>query len=179
MRKKGTKVAALFPERRRENNTALRSSSTPVPVAAAQTVLGWIVAVRSGQDDTVVMVDFPGSPHGTHPARLGIALEAAAIEAAITRRQPAVLVFENGDPLLPIVVGLVQAPSQAPAEATTIEADVDGKRVRVVGKDEIVLQCGQASVTLRRNGRIVIRGTYVETHSEGTNRIKGGQVQIN
>ena len=38
---------------------------------------------------------------------------------------------------------------------------------------------GPASITLRRNGRVVIKGTYVETHSEGTNRIKGGQVQIN
>ena len=57
--------------------------------------------------------------------------------------------------------------------------DVDGKRVRIVAQDEIVLQCGEASVTLRRNGRIVIRGTYVETCSEGTNRIKGGQVRIN
>lgn len=60
-----------------------------------------------------------------------------------------------------------------------IEADIDGKRVRVVAQDEIVLECGQASITLRRNGRIIIRGTYVETHSEGTNRIKGGQVRIN
>jgi len=60
-----------------------------------------------------------------------------------------------------------------------IEADVDGRRVRIIAKDEIVLECGQASVTLRRNGRIIIRGTYVETHSEGTNRIKGGQVRIN
>ena len=60
-----------------------------------------------------------------------------------------------------------------------IEADVDGKRVRIVAQDEIVLECGQASITLRRNGRVIIRGTYVETHSEGTNRIKGAQVRIN
>jgi hypothetical protein len=60
-----------------------------------------------------------------------------------------------------------------------IEADVDGKRVRVTAQDEIVLQCGSASVTLRRNGRVIIRGTYVESRSDGTNRIKGGQVQIN
>jgi hypothetical protein len=60
-----------------------------------------------------------------------------------------------------------------------IEADVDGRRVRVTAQDEIVLQCGSASVTLRRNGRVLIRGTYVETQSEGTNRIKGGQVRIN
>ena len=70
-------------------------------------------------------------------------------------------------------------PSDDAGEVQVIEADVDGRRVRIVAKDEIVLECGQASVTLRRNGRIIIRGTYVETHSEGTNRIKGGQVRIN
>jgi hypothetical protein len=64
-------------------------------------------------------------------------------------------------------------------EAQIIEADIDGRRVRIVAKDEIVLECGNASITLRRNGRIVIKGTYVETCSEGTNRIKGGQVRIN
>jgi len=67
-----------------------------------------------------------------------------------------------------------------PREADpVIEADIDGRRVRIVAKDEIVLECGNASITLRRNGRIIIKGTYVETSSEGTNRIKGGQVRIN
>ncbi len=88
---------------------------------------------------------------------------------------------------------LLQAPSTprameqqaSPADAAAagappvIEADVDGKRVRIVAQEEIVLECGNASITLRRNGRIVIKGTYVETSSEGTNRIKGGQVRIN
>jgi uncharacterized protein (DUF2345 family) len=60
-----------------------------------------------------------------------------------------------------------------------IDADADGKRVRLVAKDEIVLECGKASITLRRNGRVIVRGTHVETNSEGTNRIKGGQVRIN
>jgi hypothetical protein len=68
----------------------------------------------------------------------------------------------------------------APDEALpAIEAAVDGKRIRIVAQDEIVLECGNASITLRRNGRIIIKGTYVETCSEGTNRIKGGQVRIN
>lgn len=88
---------------------------------------------------------------------------------------------------------MLQTPSsqRAPAQAAvaadapsadappTIEADVDGRRVRIIAQDEIVLECGNASITLRRNGRIVIKGTYVETCSEGTNRIKGGQVRIN
>ena len=74
-------------------------------------------------------------------------------------------------------------PAQEPTAETelpvVIQADVDGTRVKITAKDEIVLECGLASVTLRRNGRVIIRGTYVETQSEGTNRIKGGQVQIN
>jgi hypothetical protein len=79
---------------------------------------------------------------------------------------------------------LLQAPvshaaAPEPQEPQVIEADVDGRRVRIVAREQIVLECGEASITLHRNGRIVIKGTYVETSSEGTNRIKGGQVRIN
>jgi hypothetical protein len=85
---------------------------------------------------------------------------------------------EGPDPSAPSTGAAPAANASAPPPQV-IEADVDGRRVRLVAQDEIVLECGQASITLRRNGRIVIRGTYVETHSEGTNRIKGGQVRIN
>lgn len=76
---------------------------------------------------------------------------------------------------------LLQAPVShtATPEPQVIEADIDGRRVKIVARDQIVLECGEASITLHRNGRIVIKGTYVETSSEGTNRIKGGQVRIN
>jgi hypothetical protein len=77
--------------------------------------------------------------------------------------------------------GLAQAPcgQTAADEPQVIEADVDGRRVKIIAREEIVLECGNASITLRSNGRIIIKGTYVETCSEGTNRIKGGQVRIN
>jgi hypothetical protein len=57
-------------------------------------------------------------------------------------------------------------------------AVVDGKRVVIRGADEIVLECGEASITLRRNGRIVIKGTFLESYSKGLNRIKGVAVKI-
>ena len=60
-----------------------------------------------------------------------------------------------------------------------LDVMVDGKRIKIEGQDEIVLRCGEASITLRRNGRVIIRGTYVESRSKGTNRIKGGSVLIN
>jgi hypothetical protein len=60
-----------------------------------------------------------------------------------------------------------------------LDARVDGRRVEIEAADEIVLRCGQASIVLRRNGRVVIRGTYIETRSRGVNRVKGGSVEIN
>jgi Domain of unknown function (DUF6484) len=122
----------------------------------------------------------PGGP--AVPARLAVPATRARIEAAIANCQQTIVLFENGDRTKPIIVGFVETLQPDPPAAEglpIIEADVDGKRVRVTAQDEIVLQCGSASVTLRRNGRVIIRGTYVESRSDGTNRIKGGQVQIN
>jgi uncharacterized protein (DUF2345 family) len=59
------------------------------------------------------------------------------------------------------------------------ELVVDGERVQIEGSKEIVLRCGKASITLHSNGRLIIRGSYVETRASGTNRIKGGAVLIN
>jgi hypothetical protein len=97
------------------------------------------------------------------------------------------LLFENGDPRLPIAVGLVgEAPSplarllrQERAAGASIEATLDGRRVTLTADREIVLRCGTASLTLRSDGKVVVRGTYVETEASGTNRVKGGQVKIN
>lgn len=145
---------------------------------------------------TIVSIDEAGprvqlEPHGPDvTGRLAVPVTREQLDAAIANRQQVVVVFERGDRTRPIVMGFIEAipvatptpapePSSAPGAAPILEADVDGKRVRVTAQDEIVLQCGPASVTLRRNGRVIIRGTYIETRSDGTNRIKGGQVQIN
>jgi hypothetical protein len=93
---------------------------------------------------------------------------------------PALLVFEEERNDRPIVVGLLQDPSAAGARMPPpLVARVDGKRVVIEADDEIELRCGKASIVLRKNGRLLIRGAYVETRAEGVNRIRGGSVQIN
>ncbi len=117
--------------------------------------------------------------------RFAIPVTRDRVETAVAERQQVVVVFECGDRGKPIVIGFIEPVREAPPvdlagqEMPSIEADADGRRVKLTARDEIVLQCGAASITLRRNGRVIVRGTYVETHSDGTNRIKGGQVQIN
>ena len=143
----------------------------------AAVVLGRIVALES---QASVIVEIP-AVSGARAARIAVPLSENDLVAARDNARAAVLVFENGDPELPIIVGLMQSvqPDRGSAVPQVLEADVDGKRVRITAQDEIVLECGSASITLRRNGRVVVRGTYVESYSDGTNRIKGGQVRIN
>jgi hypothetical protein len=145
------------------------------------TYVGHLVAVL-GEDQVAVAV--PGRDGSTLPARLAQPLTHARLSAAIESRQGAVIVIDAAGQAF--VIGLLEpvplepsAPSAEKPGAQVLEADVDGKRVRVVAEDEIVLECGKASITLRRNGRVIVRGTYVETDSAGTNRIKGAAVRIN
>lgn len=58
-------------------------------------------------------------------------------------------------------------------------AEVDGMRVVIRGYEEIVLECGEATIILKANGKIVIRGVEIESHAMGLNRIKGGGVKVN
>lgn len=44
---------------------------------------------------------------------------------------------------------------------------------------ELILQCGQAKIALRADGRITILGGYILSRSTGPTKIKGGSVQIN
>ena len=132
--------------------------------------IGWIVAVS----EQSVLVDYPDNPHGPIAARSTVVLGAQASSDA--GRREALLVFEEERSDRPVIVGLLV---DRPTAAKAVTAAVDGQRVEIEGKDEIVLRCGEASITLRRNGRVVIRGAYVETRSRGVNRIKGGSVQIN
>lgn len=134
-------------------------------------------------------VEFPGSG-GRVRARSMVPLDPAALAGGA--RPEVVLLFDEGDPARPIVAGLLEPEVATPALDAVLAdrdaalrqgrpdvAEVDGKRVVIEGQDEVVLRCGEASITLRRNGRIVVRGQYVETHAAGTNRIKGGTVKIN
>lgn len=138
--------------------------------------------------DQGALVDYPNNPHGPIAARALEPLDDRRLEQASALRLEVLLSFDAERSDRPIVVGLIEArprpvspvsPTQDDAQAALQEVTVDGRRVVLDAKDEIVLRCGEASITLRRNGRVVIRGAYVETRSRGVNRIKGGSVQIN
>jgi len=139
---------------------------------------------------TVVGVSELGEPLVDHPLNA----EAAPVPARSTiplglgdvGRQ-VVLAFESGDVRRPIVMGAVWRPDQSAAAAAipsppamrSVEVERDGDRLVFSADREIVLRCGEASITLTRAGKILIRGSYLLSRSSGVNRIEGGSVQLN
>jgi hypothetical protein len=95
--------------------------------------------------------------------------------------RPVVLMFEGDDPCQPIVMGVIREPEAWPLPDTPaqVEVDADGERMVMTAKEQLVLRCGKASITLTKAGKVLIQGTYVSSRSSGVNRIKGGSVQLN
>jgi hypothetical protein len=91
------------------------------------------------------------------------------------------VMFEDGDPALPIIVGCLHDahPSGLQPRAGSIEVEADGQRLVVSARDQIVLRCGKASISLTKDGKLILEGEYVSTQSSGVLRLKGGSVQIN
>ena len=90
------------------------------------------------------------------------------------------LMFEEGDPTRPMIIGRVEMPPGADLTAPSRQPiSIDADSVLLTGGREIVLRCGEATLILKRDGKVILRGVYVETQASGVNRIKGGCVKIN
>ena len=153
---------------------AARANSTPHVAAIHGVVLGELLALTD--DGQTPLVRFPGQP-GTRAiaARSSVDLHGSHIG------QPLVLMFERGDPARPIVMGVLRGAAGWPEAERPgrVDVDADGQRLVVNAKEQLVLRCGKASITLTKAGKVLIEGAYVLSRSTGVNRIKGGSVQLN
>jgi hypothetical protein len=97
------------------------------------------------------------------------------------------LAFENNNPLRPIIVDTIYniideiaEHSTAVNNAGTAQKEIIScARIEMDAGEQIVLQCGKASITLTRAGKILIKGEYVLSSAKGSNKIKGGSIQLN
>ncbi len=92
-----------------------------------------------------------------------------------------VLQFDQGDVSKPIVLGVIQNPQRPTSEidGQQLEVDADGNRLQINAREQLILRCGNASITLTKAGKVLIKGNYLSSRATGTHRIKGGCVQIN
>lgn len=169
----------------------------PVHAQAPQTAIApgeILIGVVAGIDNQgQPLVDFPEN----HTGQPLSAISTMSITVTHVGRSVALL-FAKGDPKSPVIMGLIHSPLQdlimaydanglgRPVEevpaSTGLKVDevtVDGKKIVLEGREEVVIKCGEASITLTKAGKILIHGNYVLNHSTGVNRITGGSVQVN
>ena len=59
------------------------------------------------------------------------------------------------------------------------EVIVDGNKLEITAAEEITLRCGKASITLNKNGKILIKGEHMLNRTAGSYKIKSGSIQLN
>jgi hypothetical protein len=136
-------------------------------------VIGILVGFCEEKNPLVV---FPGNPtEKAIKARTTSSLTESHVGKEIA------LLFEAGDLLSPIIIGPIQNTTSLknPKAKQQWTAEIDGERIQLSAKNEIVFKCGKSSITLTKAGKVIIRGSYLLNRSSGVNRIKGGSVQIN
>lgn len=147
--------------------------------ASAEAVTGHL----TGIDDEGRLLFRPEGSMG-EPIAVAIGMPVAdgtLVKAA--RQQSRALVVRTGDtPARWVLVGLVRerlSTQAVTARPGQLEVAMDGETLRLTAERDIVLKCGEASLTLRKDGKIVMSGTNVLTASRGPNRIKGASIALN
>jgi hypothetical protein len=147
-------------------------------------------AARNKKIDNVVIglllsINELGQPLVAYPDNPDETARIARSSAQLTTKDvgcEVALLFEGGDPKLPLVIGKIQqtrkTTDQDQDESAKL-AELDGESIVLSARHNITLKCGKASITLTKAGKVVIRGAYLLNRSSGVNRIKGGSVQIN
>lgn len=169
---------ALAPETLADEwQDAARPWEPPQPHGLALPVVAPTLGRLSGLDlqDSPRIGGLSACPHEVLTARSTIPLGRSMIGREV------LVVFVDGDRRAPVIVGVIQEPDPAVVGESTpaVSVQADGARQEITAEREMVLRCGEASITLTRAGHVLIRGRHIVSRSAGCNRIKGAVVDIN
>lgn len=149
------------------------SPSVPLPVVP----IGAVVAKLHGFDlsDRPLVTHIDAFPGQVVTARTCVVLRREMLGSDV------LILWEGGNPALPIVIGVIQGPVTAEdgARPSPTVVTADDERYVISAEREIVLRCGDASITLTRAGKVIIKGRYILSRSSGYNKIKGAAIDIN
>jgi len=150
IRRAGEKVVAGRVAQVAEPRRSTRAAGLEIHLASSS---AWTIRGR--------VVDYPGNPRGQLRARVASATPGAPPTApdGIRRqrrrraRREVVLLVDPRPRARARHAGIPQAITRSLAD-DDVEARVDGRRVELEARDEIVLRCGEASITLAPQRRI-------------------------
>ncbi len=109
------------------------------------------------------------------------------LEAARLDARAILLSFLEGRADSPVIVSVasmadLQPPELPPEPEEEVAVEVDGEAIErevIEAKDELVLRCGAASITLKADGTVRVIGRDITSWARRRHRIRGGVVAIN
>ncbi|MFL5349754.1 MAG: DUF6484 domain-containing protein [Hyalangium sp.] len=115
------------------------------------------------------------------PARLSTTVRRAEILEAAVAGTPVLLLLADDGRTPPILMGMVRDRLEAPGDMSVgaLELQVGRERIALTAREELTLRCGEASITLRRDGKVIIKGEEIVSRARRTNKVKGATVRIN
>jgi hypothetical protein len=119
-------------------------------------------------NDQAVMVEAPSS--GKTPERARTVVANTDLER---EDQVVVARLAGAEPEL-VILGRLFNPL-----APVRDVRVNGRKVSIEANTELVLKCASATIRIAKDGLVAIRGDRVVNQARGTNRIRGGSVEIN
>lgn len=137
----------------------------PAPAAAA------VIGRLHGFDllEQPLVTGLAPHPHEVLAVRSAVALRREQVGAEV-------LLLWAGE--VAVITGVLEPhPLQTPPAPVRVQAD--GARHLIEADRDIVLRCGDASITLTRAGKVLIKGHYILSRASGYNKIKGAAVDIN
>lgn len=137
---------------------------------------GVVIGLLIGFDQDAPLVVFPGNPEeAALPARSLTELSSDMIGTEVA------LLFENTDPLKPLIVGRIVDPVKRQKNIAPTDDHVarNGETVKISATERLELRCGKSVIVMENDGHLTIRGTHLVSHASGSNRIRGGSVNLN
>ena len=151
----------------------IRTTRECIPSLLNESIHGIVIGTFVAVEDRRFLVNFAGNPANGPVAAIAVTEVSSlipGIEVALS--------FINNDPSQPLILGTINRLEKI-ENHLPIPVETDGKRREITADNELILRCGDASITLTKAGKILLKGTYVSSHAKGVNRIKGGSVQVN
>lgn len=131
---------------------------------------GVVIGLFLGFRDGAPLVVFPSNPSDAAiPARSLAALSADDAGSEVA------LLFEDGREDRPLIIGRVL---ETVRESATVIPD-DGSPVKITSREKLELRCGKASIVMKSDGTVTIRGTQILSRAERGNRVQGATVSLN
>lgn len=134
---------------------------------------GVVIGLFLGFRDDRPLVVFPSNPGDE-----ALAARSLCTLTADDAGSEVALLFEDGRDDRPLIIGRILEDVRGPAQSGEILRDDDAP-MKITSRDRLELRCGKASIVMKADGSVTIRGTQILSRAERANRVQGATVNLN